>query len=106
MNSIITVLAHIKLKDGISEAALLAKSDKFQREFVDKQEGVLRRELVRKSAGKYIDIIQFQSQEHMEKVVELEQQSAICAEFFSLMDMDNDGEEAMQVYPSLTTYQS
>ncbi len=104
MNSTITVLAHIKLKNGVSEAALIANSDKFQSEFVDKQDGVLRRELVRKSEGKYIDIIQFQSKDHMDKVVELEQQSAICGEFFSLMDMDNDGEEAMQVFPSLATY--
>ncbi len=103
MNSTITVLAHITLKDGVSEETLLKGSDRFQSEFVSKQDGVLRRELVRKAEGKYIDIIQFKSQEHMNKVVELEQASEVCAEFFSIMQMDGE-DEAMQVYPSLSTY--
>jgi len=57
MTKAVTVLAPIKLAAGKTEADLLMASATFEKEFVSKQTGVVRRELVRKSDNEYIDIV-------------------------------------------------
>ncbi len=105
MKTPITVLAPIKLAAGKTEADLLAASDRFQEEFVSNQPGVLRRELVRKAAGEYIDIVQFQSSEDVEDVTDKEKTSTVCQAFFAVMDMSDMDEAAdLDLYPSLATY--
>ena len=108
MKNPITVLAPIKLASGKTESDLLAASAKFQAEFVSKQPGVLRRELVRKNAGEFLDIIQFRSQADFEDVMEKEQSSPVCHEFFETMDMDPEAapDEAIAIFESLETYEN
>jgi hypothetical protein len=104
MDKIVTVFAPVTLAKGISEAELLKASEKFQTEFVSKESGVLRRELVRKADGTYVDIVQFRSKEDFEAVSKKEMESPICMEFFSLMDMQAMEGAEMEVMPSLATY--
>ena len=105
MNKPVTVIAPIKLAAGKSEADLLAASAKFQQQFVSQQPGLIRRELVRKCEGEYLDIVQFASQEDAEAIIEKEMQSPECHEFFSVMDMTMDDESGgIDFYPSLETY--
>lgn len=107
MTNPITVLAPIKLAAGKTEADLLAASDRFQKEFAGAQPGLLRRELVRKSEGEYLDIIQFRSMEDAEDIIEKEKKSAACHAFFSVMDMDmetSDTTAGVSFYQSLATY--
>ena len=107
MTNPITVLAPIKLAAGKTEADLLAASDRYQKEFANDQPGLIRRELVRKGDGEYLDIVQFRSREDAEAIVEKEKESAACHAFFSVMDVDmdsadsSDGAEFLQ---SLATY--
>jgi hypothetical protein len=84
-------LAPFKLKPGITEDALLAASDEFETGFVQKQDGIVRRVLVRDLNGGYADIVFFESKEAMEKVIEAEQDDPVCATFMSITD---DGEYA------------
>lgn len=101
----VTVLAPAKLAPGVTEEELLAGSQKFQDEFVAHEPGVLRREIVRKPDGTYLDIVQFRSEADMADVLEKEMQSPVCAAFFALMDMsDFDPEAPMESYASLATY--
>lgn len=101
----VTVLAPIKLAQGKTEADLLAASAIFQRDFVAHEAGVLRRELVRKPDGTYMDIVQFRSHEDYIDVVKKEMESPVCAAFFSVMDLsDFDPEAEMEVYASLETH--
>jgi hypothetical protein len=101
----VTVLAPIKLAEGKTEADLLAASQIFQRNFVATEPGVLRRELVRKPDGTYLDIVQFRSQEDYEDVVKKEMASPICALFFSIMDLsEGDPDAEVDVNISLETY--
>ena len=103
----ITVLAHIKLAAGKTEADLLAASDRFQKDFANDQPGLIRRELVRKSDGEYLDIVQFQSMEDAEAIIEKEKESAACHAFFSVMDMDMetaDASDGVEFCQSLATY--
>ncbi|WP_368187083.1 hypothetical protein [Aestuariibius sp. HNIBRBA575] len=101
----VTVLAPIKLAEGKTEADLIAASAAFQRDFVAHEPGVLRRELVRKPDGSYLDIIQFRSHNDYVDVVKKEMESPVCAMFFSVMDLsDFDPEAEMDVFVSLETH--
>ncbi|MEP2530201.1 hypothetical protein [Shimia sp.] len=101
----VTVLAPIKLAKGKTEADLLAASALFKTEFVAHEAGVLRRELVRKPDGTYLDIIQFRSHDDYLDVVKKEMESPVCAVFFSVMDLsDFDPEAEMEVYATLETH--
>jgi hypothetical protein len=103
----ITVLAPIKLAAGKTEADLLAASDRFQEEFANAQPGLIRRELVRKGDGEYLDIVQFRSMEDAMAIIEKEKESAACHAFFSVMDMEaTDESGSIDFYQSLVTYNS
>lgn len=104
MSQTITVLAPIKLAAGKTEQELLAASEAFEREFVRRQPGVLRRELVRKGEGEYIDIIQFRSAEDMAAIMDLERTSPVCHALFAVMDMTGTSNCDMAIYASLATY--
>ena len=81
-------LAPFKLKDGVAEETLLNSSDEFENLFVQKQDGILRRILVRNHDGGYADIVFFEDEKAIERVVEAEQHSEVCAAFFSIMEDD------------------
>lgn len=106
MTTAITVLASIKLAVGKTESDLLIASDIFEKEFVSKEAGVVRRELVRKNNNEYIDIVQFRSTKDMEEVMEKEKSSPACRDFFSVMDLENMDDSPVVVYPSIATYSS
>lgn len=104
MTTAITVFAPFKLAAGKTEKDLLDASDLFERDFVSTQPGVLRREIVRKGEGQYVDIVQFASHEEMQRVMELEKDSPVCHAFFAVMDMSEVNEGAIEVATSLATY--
>lgn len=83
------VIAPGRLKDGVSEAAMLAASDRFQNEFVVHHPGVLRRVLVADQAGGYADIVFFADEQAIAEVMAAEQTSEVCHEFMRMWD---DGE--------------
>jgi len=107
MNNPITVLAPIKLAKDKTEQDLIEASNKFEKEFAGKEEGIIRRELIHISDREYMDIVQFRSQKDAEDVIEKEQDSPACHEFFSVMDMSEEAlNEAGEIkfYTSLVTY--
>jgi len=109
MGDTITILAEIKLAKGKTEAELLAASERFEKEFASKQKGLIRRELVRKSNGDYIDIVQFASMADAELTMENEKTSRACHAFFAVMDMEkenpDDEMEGVEICQSLQTFQ-
>jgi hypothetical protein len=94
-------LAPFTLRDGVSEETLLTTSEHFERSFVRKQDGILRRILVRDGEGGYADIVFFTDQQAIERVLEAEQNSEVCAAFFSIMDDDG----SHRVFEVLKTYE-
>ncbi len=94
-------LAPFRLKDGISEDDLVNTSDDFQEQFVQKQEGVLTRMLVKDGDGGYADIVFFTDAAAIDRVVEAEQSSEVCAAFFAIME--DAGTPTM--YQMLRTYE-
>ncbi|HEX6756933.1 MAG TPA: hypothetical protein VF086_00765 [Propionibacteriaceae bacterium] len=94
-------LAPFKLKHGVAEETLLNTSEEFEHLFVQKQDGILRRILVRDSDGGYADIVFFEDEEAIERVLDAEQHSDVCAAFFSIMD----DEDSYRVFEVLKTYE-
>ncbi len=103
MQNPVTILAPIKLAAGKTEADLMAASAKFQAEFVSKEPGVLRRELVRTPDGNFMDIVQFRSAEDAEYIMEKEKKSEVCLLFFAIMDF-SDADMDMGIHHTLATY--
>ncbi|HZM84307.1 MAG TPA: hypothetical protein VFC19_51970 [Candidatus Limnocylindrales bacterium] len=93
-------IAPFRLKDGITQDNLLAASDAFEEQFVQKQDGILRRILVSDEKGGYADVVFFEDLAAIERVLQAEQDSDVCAEFFAIMDSDG----SHQVYHVLKTY--
>lgn len=94
-------LAPFMLRADVSEERLLTTSDEFDASFVKQQDGILRRILVRDGEGGYADIVFFEDEHVIERVLEAEQNSEVCAAFFSLMD----GDGSHRVFEVLKTYE-
>lgn len=94
-------LAPFRLKNGVSEEALLRASDRFEEEFVRTQDGILRRVLVKDGDdGSSADLVFFRDLAVIERVIEAEQDSAACADFFTLLA----GESPHRVYEVVKSY--
>lgn len=94
-------LAPFRLKADITEEQLLSTSEEFEEVFVRKQEGILKRILVKDNDGGYADIVFFQDLAAIERVIEAEKSSDVCATFFAIMDDDG----SHRVYEVLKTYE-
>ncbi len=94
-------LAPFRLRAGISEDDLVRTSDDFQERFVRRQEGILRRMLVKDGDGGYADLVFFTDAAAIDRVVEAERSSEVCAAFFAIMEDDG----THRVYEMLKTYE-
>lgn len=100
-------LAPARLKDGVDEKTLLDASDAFQSSFVNKQQGVLKRILLRAKGGGYADLVFFESKEAADRVAATEQTSEQCLEFFKIMEPPDESLPDMGVlsFEHVKTYE-
>src|SRR5688572_23916874 len=100
-------LAPIQLKEGVSETQLLALSEAFQKDFVSKQQGILRRILVKAKHGGYADLVFFESKEDADRVATAEATSEHCLAFFDLLNPPDPNLPDMGVlsFEPLKTYE-
>jgi hypothetical protein len=94
------VIAPFRLKEGVSEDVMLKTSDDFQKQFVQKQDGILKRIVVKDGDESYADVVFFEDAVAIDRVIEAEQNSNVCAAFFAIMDE----EDAPRLYQALKTY--
>jgi hypothetical protein len=94
-------LAPFRLKEGVSEDELVTTSDEFEQQFVQLQKGILKRILVKDGTGGYADVVFFADAAAIDRVVEAEQSSEVCAAFFAIME--DAGTHT--VYEMLKTYE-
>lgn len=98
-------IAKINLAAGKSEAELVAASEQFQQEFLGKQPGFLRRELLRLDEGNYLDLVHWRSAADASAVMEHAMASPQCQAYFAVMTMDPDKpDEGVAHYTSLAVY--
>ena len=53
--------APFRLREGVDETTLLRASERLQRDFLARQEGFLRRELIKGAEGSYVDLVWWES---------------------------------------------
>jgi hypothetical protein len=78
--------APFKIRDGVTESQLLAASDLLQNEFVTRQNGFIRRELVKGENNQWVDIVYWASMADAKQAEQNAYNSPICLTYFGLMD--------------------
>lgn len=104
--NVIVEWAPFTVKDGVDDAQLIAASEALQNEFLSKQSGFIRRELLKGENGQWVDLAVWESREHAERAVQNAAESPVCFRYFQLMadaDHDDPGEgvshfERIKVY--------
>jgi len=105
MQNPVVETARIHLREGVTEAELIAASNRFQQAFLNAQPGFLRRELLRLDDRDYLDLVHWQDRAAADSVMEKAMESEHCHAYFAVMDMEAaDPAEGVRHYASLATY--
>lgn len=102
-------MAPFTLASGVSDAALLAASERLEREFLSQQKGYVGRALTRRPDGGWADVVMWESKESAEAIIPLVPQSPAAGAYFACMasaDTDNPSQgislmQAQGVYGAL-----
>jgi hypothetical protein len=87
--------APFTLAEGVDHAALLAASDALQTEFLSKQPGFIKRELLKQSETRWVDVVYWNSRDEAEQAARDVLNSPAGSTYFSLMvAADNDDSDA------------
>lgn len=77
--------APFELKEGIDEAVLLEASEALQDEFLSKQPGFIRRELLRGEGRTWVDLVYWENGSAIEEAMKNVAGSPVCYRYFQLM---------------------
>lgn len=83
--SMVIELAPFKLAPDVTQEAIMQASDELQTQFLEKQEGYVRRDLVRDGDSWY-DIIHWTNREAAERAMQQAMASDACLRYFKLME--------------------
>lgn len=104
MYQITVECAPFELAEGVEESQLLEISEELQREFLAKQKGFIRRELLKAGDRKYVDLVWWKSKQDAEEVMETVMKSPVCLRYFQCMVTVEDPAAAMSYYSLVKTY--
>ena len=77
--------APFRLAEGVREDDLLAASEALQRDFLERQPGFVRRELLRGTDGQWVDLVVWRDEQSARAVLEAISSSQACQAYFHLM---------------------
>jgi hypothetical protein len=87
--------APFTLAEGVDEAALLVASAALQTEFLSKQPGFVRRELLRGHDNQWVDVVYWSSRQPADEASRNAMNSPVCHRYFTFMvGVDHDDLEA------------
>jgi heme-degrading monooxygenase HmoA len=89
---------------GTDERALLAASEAIQRDFLAKQPGFIRRELLRIDADHWADLVCWESHAAAAEAMKAVESSAVCRAYFALMVPPADPATAVTLLERVRTY--
>ena len=78
--------AQFRAAAGVDEATVLEASRVLQSEFLDKQDGFIRRELFKGPQDSWADLLYWQSREAAERALGKAFSSPACSRYFALID--------------------
>lgn len=97
--------APFSVREGVAEAALIAASEKLQRDFLARQDGFVRRELVKGQDRNYVDLVWWNSMDSAEAAMSKVMESTVCREYFALMEPHQaDAGAGVLHFQSVRTY--
>jgi hypothetical protein len=76
----------------VDEAALIAAADDLQKEFLSRQKGFIKRDLVRVADGKWADVIYWESRESVEQAMQTAPENPAALSYFQLMATADNGD--------------
>ena len=77
--------APFTLAPGITEEDLFEASNALQKDFLSKQEGFVKRELLKGKDNQWVDLVYWNSKEDAEKAAKAATDSPTCFKYFQLM---------------------
>ncbi|MCI0554644.1 MAG: hypothetical protein L0287_27160 [Anaerolineae bacterium] len=77
--------APFRLKEGADEAAFLSASEDLQRDFLNQQQGFVRRELVRAGNEQWADVVYWASRADAEEAVKHAMDYPACLRYFEML---------------------
>lgn len=83
--------ARFTLAEGVDEPTLVTAADALQTEFLSRQSGFIRRDLVRTAEKEWADVIYWENQESVERAMQEAPHSPAALRYFQLMA--NTGQE-------------
>lgn len=90
-NGQIIEFAPFTLAEGVDEPTLFAASDALQTEFLSRQSGFIRRDLLKAGDHKWADVIYWDSRESVEHAMQQASNNPAALQYFQLME--NTGQE-------------
>ena len=76
---------------GVPDAAILEGSDALQRDFLAHRRGFVRRELLRRPDGEWVDVVYWEDQASADEAMKAAADSPVCAMYFHMM-VPEDGQ--------------
>jgi hypothetical protein len=77
--------APFQLANGVTEEALISASEALQHDFLSRQRGFVRRELLRGRNGQWVDLVHWESEAAASAAFAAAEASPICRTYFELM---------------------
>lgn len=77
--------APFTLVEGVDEATLVAASDALQAEFLSRQQGFIKRDLVQVGDGKWADVLYWESRDSVERAMQEAPGNPAALNYFQLM---------------------
>lgn len=86
--------ARFTLAEGVDEPTLVAAADALQEEFLRRQSGFLRRELVKTADNEWADVIYWENRQSVERAMQKAPENPAALRYFQLMANTGQDEES------------
>ena len=98
--------APFSLADGVDESTLMAASDALQTEFLNRQTGFIKRDLVRMADRKWADVLYWDNRESVEQALQEASKNPAALNYFQLMadTGENDPTAVMMLLSVVKSY--
>ncbi len=104
MSGMIVELAPFSLAEGVDESALLQASAALQSEFLETQDGFVRRDLLKAADGSWTDIVYWESEAAAKAAMDRAASCRPCQAYFSLMRSAGAGDPGVSLFSVRARY--
>jgi hypothetical protein len=90
-DNVVVEWAPFAVKSDVDDVQLIAASEALQNDFLSRQRGFIRRDLLKGQNGQWVDLAVWESRDAADQAVRNAAESPVCFQYFQLMaDADHD----------------